>query len=59
MEAAFNAAGITNAEKWAREVEEHRPYESTDPSLAKLQKNLAKYNPSAETLAKILVVLKP
>jgi len=43
----------------AREVEEHRPYASTDTSLAKLQKNLANYNPSAETLAKILVVLKP
>jgi len=57
--AAFTAAGIPNASKWAHEVEEYRPYPADDPSLAKLKKELQKYNPSPEVLAKILATLQP
>jgi hypothetical protein len=57
--AALTAANVPNAERWAREIEEYRPYDSADPTLAKLQQNLAKYHPSAETLALILSVLEP
>lgn len=57
--AALDAAGVPNASRWAREVEEYRPYPTDDPTLQKLQDNLAKYNPDAATLAGILAVLEP
>ncbi len=57
--AALEAAGVPNATKWAREIEEYRPYDTSDPTLASLQQHLAKYQPSAETLAGILSVLRP
>lgn len=57
LQAAFEAAGISNAAKWAREVEEYRPYPTDDPSFAKLRFELAKYNPSPEVLTKILATL--
>src|SRR5262245_8441764 len=43
MAAAFEAAGVPNAERWAREVEEYRPYDASD-NWAKLRDELAKYN---------------
>jgi hypothetical protein len=55
----LSAAGVPNAERWAREVMEYRPYPTDDPTLQKLQDNLAKYNPDAATLAAILAALQP
>ena len=55
--AAFEAGGVPNASRWVREVEEYRPYPSDDPTFAKLKSNLAKYNPSADTLSRILAAL--
>ena len=57
LQAAFEAAGISNAARWAREVDEYRPYPTNDPSFAKLRGELAKYNPGTETLEKILGTL--
>ncbi len=57
LQAAFTAAGIPNAARWAREVDEYRPYPVSDPGFAKLRRELAKYNPGAETLEKILAAL--
>ena len=57
--AALQAAGVPNADRWTREVMEYRPYDTSDPTLQSLQDNLAKYNPSAETLQAILSALKP
>jgi hypothetical protein len=57
--AAFTAAGVPNPDKWTKEVMEYRPYDTSDPTLQALQDNLAKYNPSASTLAGILSVLEP
>jgi hypothetical protein len=57
--AALTAAGVPNADRWAREIEEYRPYDTADTTLQKLQDNLAKYDPSAETLAGILAALQP
>jgi hypothetical protein len=57
LQAAFEAAGISNAGRWAREVDEYRPYPTNDPSFAKLRGELAKYNPGTETLGKILAAL--
>jgi ABC-type Fe3+-hydroxamate transport system substrate-binding protein len=57
--AALGAAGVTNADRWAREIMEYRPYDTTDPTLQHLQDELAKYNPDPATLAKILSVLTP
>jgi len=59
LQQAFEAAGISNAAKWAKEVVEYRPYPSDDPSFAKLKGELAKYNPSAEVVAKIVATLTP
>jgi hypothetical protein len=57
MTRAFETAGIQNANRWAREVEEYRPYPTNDASFAKLRGELAKYNPSPDTLARILATL--
>lgn len=57
--AALAAAGVSNADRWAREVVEYRPYDASDSTLQKLQDNLAKYNPDPTTLAGILSALVP
>jgi hypothetical protein len=57
LQAAFQAAGITNAARWAREVDEYRPYPTNDPSFAKLRQELAKYNPGTETVNRIVATL--
>ena len=55
--AAFEAGGVPNASRWVAEVQEYRPYPTDDPTFAKLKSNLAKYNPSADTLGRILAAL--
>jgi hypothetical protein len=57
--AALASAGVPNADRWAREVVEYRPYDASDATLQKLQDNLAKYNPDSATLAGILSALTP
>jgi len=57
--AALEAAGVTNADRWAEEVVEYRPYPADDPNLGKLRQSLAKYNPGQETEDKIVSVLTP
>ena len=57
LQAAFEAGGVPNASRWVVEVQEYRPYPVDDPTLAKLKSNLAKYNPSADTLSRILAAL--
>ena len=57
LQAAFEAAGVPNASRWVVEVQEYRPYPTDDPSFAKLRSNLAKYNPSADTVSRILAAL--
>ena len=58
LTAAFEAAGIANADRWAFEVDEYRPYPD-DPTFAKLRDELSKYNPSPETLEAIIATLEP
>ncbi len=55
--AAFTAVGIPNPSSWAREVQEYRPYDANDASLTKLRQNLAKYNPAAGVVDKIVATL--
>ena len=57
--AALTAAGVSNPSRWANEIDEYRPYDTSDPSLSKLKSELAKYNPGTDTLNKILSVLQP
>lgn len=57
LTAAFEKNGISSADRWAREVEEYRPYPTDDPGFAKLKQELSKYNPSADTLALIIASL--
>lgn len=57
--AALEAAGVPNADRWAGEIEEYRPYDVADPTLGRLQDNLAKYDPDPATLAAILSALQP
>ena len=56
--AAFEAAGIENAEQWAHEVEEYRPYPEDDPNFTKLREDLAKYNPGPGVLDQIVSLLE-
>lgn len=57
--AALEANGVPNADRWAAEILEYRPYPVDDPTLQKLQDELAKYNPDPATLSAILEVLEP
>jgi hypothetical protein len=56
---ALKAAGVASPKRWAAEVVEYRPYPAGDPDLAKLRQNLAKYNPSQQTVDQIVSVLQP
>jgi hypothetical protein len=58
LKAAFEAAGVSNAETWAHEVEEYRPYPD-DPTFAKLRQDLGKYNIAPDVLEKIISTLEP
>ena len=57
LQAAFEAGSVPNASRWVIEVQEYRPYPVDDPTFARLKSNLAKYNPSADTLSRILAAL--
>ena len=57
LTAAIQAAGVSNAARWAMEVEEYRPYPTNDPNMAKLRQNLAKYNPGPGVVDGIISAL--
>ena len=57
--AAIGAAGVDDAEGWAREVVEYRPYDTSDPDLTHLRDELAKYNPAPGVVDLIVSVLTP
>ena len=57
LQQAFEAAGIPSAARWAREVDEYRPYDTADPSMAKLRSELAKYNPAPGVVDQIVAHL--
>lgn len=57
MTAAFEQNGIANAQRWAHEVEEYRPYDESDPTMASLRQELAKYNPAAGVVDDIVASL--
>lgn len=55
--AALARAGVDNADRWAREVVEYRPYDTSDPDLTQLRDELAKYNPGAGVVDLIVSAL--
>lgn len=55
--AALKAAGVDNAERWAREIQEYGPYTATELK-AKLTQELAKYNIAPDQLIKLLSALR-
>ena len=57
IQQALEANGVPNAARWAREVDEYKPYPTNDPNLGKLRQNLAKYNPAPDVLEKIVASL--
>jgi hypothetical protein len=57
MAAAFAAAGISNANRWAAEVDEYRPYPD-DPKWGMLRHELGKYNIDPAVLEKIISLLE-
>src|SRR5512134_3862064 len=57
--AALAAAGVENADAWADEVVEHRPYAADDPSMQDVRDALAEYDPPAEVLDAIVSALTP
>jgi hypothetical protein len=56
---ALSTAGVSNSERWAKEVVEYRPYPADDPNMTKLRDKLTKYNPGRETVDKIVSALTP
>ncbi|HEX3623002.1 MAG TPA: hypothetical protein VHT97_11865 [Acidimicrobiales bacterium] len=57
IQKALEAAGVSNAARWAVEVVEYRPYPTNDPTFAKLRQNLAKYNPAPGLVDQIISAL--
>ena len=57
LQRAFEAAGIPNAARMAVEVEEYRPYPTNDPGMAKLRRELAKYNIATTVVDQIIATL--
>lgn len=57
LQAAFEAVGISNADRWAREVAEYRPY-AADPTWAQLRQELGKYNIDPAVLEQIISLLE-
>jgi hypothetical protein len=57
LQQAFTAAGISNPDRWAREMTEYRPYPTDDPSFAKLRGELAKYSPAPGVVDRIVATL--
>jgi DNA uptake protein ComE-like DNA-binding protein len=57
IQQALEAAGVSSAARWAREVAEYRPYPTDDPSFAKLRQELAKYNPGPGVVDMIVSTL--
>ena len=59
LAAALESAGVSNSQRWAKEVVEYRPYPTDDPNLTALRDKLVKYNPGQETTDKIVSALTP
>lgn len=57
LTAAFEAVGIGSARRWAREVDEYRPYSVDDTNYTKLRAELAKYNPAPGVVDAIIAQL--
>ena len=57
LQRAFEAAGIPNAARLAVEVEEYRPYPTDDPGMAKLRRELAKYNIAPSVVDQVIATL--
>lgn len=57
--AALEGAGVEDAAEWADEIVEYRPYADAAALEETLTEELAKYNPTPETIEKILSVLVP
>ena len=58
LQAGFEAAGISNASLWAREVDECRPYPEDDPDLTKLRTGLAEHNADPGVVDAIIALLE-
>lgn len=57
LTARFEDAGIAQAARWAREVDEYRPYSADDADYNKLRGELAKYNPGPGVVDAIIATL--
>jgi len=57
--ACMTAHGVAEPTRWAAEVEEYRPYDDADPTMAKLATNLAKYHITPAELQNVLASLHP
>ncbi len=57
LAASFESAGISNAQRWAREADEYRPYSVDDTGYTKLRGELAKYNPASGVVDTIVARL--
>ena len=57
LQRAFEAAGIPNPGRLAVEVEEYRPCPPNDPGMAKLRRELAKYNIAPAVVDQVIATL--
>ena len=58
LQAEFEAAGISNASLWAREVDGYRPYPEDDPDLTKLRTGLAEHNADPGIVDALIALLE-
>ena len=57
LQRAFETAGVPNAARLAVEVEEYRFYPTDDPGMAKLRRELAKYNIAPSVVDQVIATL--
>ena len=58
LEAAFAAAGISNAKALAHEVDHNRPFAVDDTDFTKLRRGLAEHNAAPEVVDAVIAELK-
>ncbi len=58
LRAAFERAGISHAEAWAREIEDHRPYPEDDHEFKQLRSDFARHNHNMGAIDDIIALLK-
>jgi len=59
LRAAFEGAGVPNADMWAEQIPNYRPFPADDPNFDQLRSELERFNAGTGVVDRILSVLAP